>query len=339
MEPRELADALLDAIDEAKTLPTRHLQQGGSNTLLHFRNALAEWKANTKKLVRAHFGRETAATFDAVGDPEVLGPTVPFLEEVIAKYDLFLSALATQVLAAASPSAETMSESEKDLDRPIAAFCSYASKDDPFREQLLTAIAMLERQGLLKIWHFRELEPGVEWDAEIRRQLSASQMILLLVSPDFLNSKYSWNEEVTYALKRHAEGSARVIPIIIRPCDWKHAPLNTLQALPKDGVPITQWSDRDAAWQNVTEGLRRSIASIRAAKPAPLAEGQRAVLDEFVSHGRKAGQVLPLNVFLTRADATNDVRSLIALGFVEHGPSGTVRLTAKGEKVAYMSRA
>lgn len=335
MEPRELADALLDAIDEAKALPALYLRQGSSNILLNFRNALVEWKANTRKLVRAHFGRETAAAFDAVGDPEVLGPTVPFLEDVIAKYETFLSGLAAQVSAPASQEVETVTV---DPDRPLAAFCSYASKDDPFREQLQTAVAMLERQGLLKIWHFRELEPGVEWDAEIRRQLAASQMILLLVSPDFLNSRYSWNEEVNYALKRHAEGTARVIPIILRPCDWKHAPLNTLQALPKDGVPITQWPDRDAAWQNVTEGLRRAVSSIRAAIPPPLTDGQRAVLAEFEGRGRRAGQVLPLNVFLTRSNALDDVRSLFAIGLLEDGPNETVRLTAKGDRIAYIPR-
>jgi hypothetical protein len=147
--------------------------------------------------------------------------------------------------------------------QPIRAFCSYASKDDTYRRELQIRMAMLERQSLVTMWHFRKLEPGVEWDAEIRKQLAESQLILLLVSPDFLNSRYSWEEEVQPALKRHDEGSARVVPIILRPCDWKHEPLHKLEALPTDGKPITRWSDADEAWQNVIDGLRIVCTSLQ----------------------------------------------------------------------------
>lgn len=151
---------------------------------------------------------------------------------------------------------------------PLRVFCSYASRDEAFREELEIRIAMLKRQGLITFWHFRQLEPGVEWDAEIRRQIDASQIILLLVSPDFLSSQYVWEREVMRAMTRHNDRTARVIPIILRPCDWRHEPLEKLQALPAGAKPIRQWADSDEAWQSVVDGLRRVIETIRTAGPA-----------------------------------------------------------------------
>jgi hypothetical protein len=152
---------------------------------------------------------------------------------------------------------------------PVLAFCSYASKDESSLQQLRSAVAMLERQGLLRIWHFGELEPGVEWDAEIRRQLDASKIILLLISRDFMASQYIWEKEVMRAMSRHDEKTARVIPILLKPCDWKHEPLEKLQALPQGLKPISQWQDPDEAWQNVVDGLRKVVLSLSNAQPRP----------------------------------------------------------------------
>jgi hypothetical protein len=267
VDRQEFVEILLDAIDDAKAIPARHLRQGSGNMLLNFRNDVVRWKATTKSLLRTHLGRDVAREFDLIGDPEIPGPTWPLLEEIIAKYDAYLSALAERLRVPTDASASGAQPVSSPMHAAVAAFCSYASKDDSFREALQIRMAMLERQGLVTMWHFRQLEPGVEWDAEIRKQLAASQLILLLVSPDFLSSRYSWDEEVRVALKRHAEGSARVVPIILRPCDWMHEPLQRLQALPRDGKPITQWPDPDEAWQDVIDGLRRVIASLTTARP------------------------------------------------------------------------
>lgn len=69
--------------------------------------------------------------------------------------------------------------------------------------------------------------------------------------------------EVAHALERHTAGSARVIPIIVRPADWHSAPFGALQALPTDGKAITTWSNADEAWLNVAQGLRRVLGEMR----------------------------------------------------------------------------
>jgi hypothetical protein len=105
-------------------------------------------------------------------------------------------------------------------------------------------------------------EGQAEWGVEIDKHLEASNVILLLVSADFLASDYCYEKEMGRAMERHAQGAACVIPIILRSCDWQSAPFGKLQALPKDGKAITSWGNRDEAFTNVVEGLKRAIVSL-----------------------------------------------------------------------------
>src|SRR5262249_43422175 len=92
--------------------------------------------------------------------------------------------------------------------------------------------------------------------------LESASIILLLVSADFLASDYCYDLEVARAMERHAEKTARVIPIILRKCDWSDAPFGKLQALPKDLKPIKSWADQDEAFADVVAGVKRAIAEL-----------------------------------------------------------------------------
>ncbi|MDQ3821602.1 MAG: toll/interleukin-1 receptor domain-containing protein, partial [Acidobacteriota bacterium] len=129
----------------------------------------------------------------------------------------------------------------------IELFISYSHKDEKPRQELIKHINILKRQGVVNDWHDRKILPGSNWEDEINEHLNTAQIILLLVSADFLNSDYCYNIEMRRALERHEAGEARVIPIIIRDVDWKDAPFGKLQALPTDGIPVSsaQWNNRD----------------------------------------------------------------------------------------------
>ena len=146
----------------------------------------------------------------------------------------------------------------------IHIFYSYAHEDEEFREQLEKHLTLLKRQGLIHGWHDREITAGREWAGAIDKNLEASQIILLLVSADFLASDYCYDTEMTQALKKHETNQARVIPIIIRDIDWSGAPFSKLQALPKDGKPVTAWRPRDKAWTDVAKGIRKVVEEIKA---------------------------------------------------------------------------
>ena len=135
-------------------------------------------------------------------------------------------------------------------------FFSYSHKDEGLRDQLETHLKLLQRQGVISTWHDRKILPGSEWDREIDRHLERANIILLLISADFIASDYCWENEITRALERHESGAAAVIPVILRACDWKNAPFGKLQGLPKEMKPVTAWEDRDAAWTDVATGIR-----------------------------------------------------------------------------------
>jgi tetratricopeptide (TPR) repeat protein len=130
------------------------------------------------------------------------------------------------------------------------------------RDELETHLAMLKNEGVIRGWHDRQIPPGREWDEKIDEHLNSADIILLLASPDFLASKYCYGIEVTRAMERHEAGDAHVIPVILRPCEWQRAPFSKIQALPTGTIPITRWPDRDEAFLNITEGIRRTVEEL-----------------------------------------------------------------------------
>jgi hypothetical protein len=141
-------------------------------------------------------------------------------------------------------------------------FFSYAHKDKRLRDQLETHLSSLKRQNIITGWHDRKIAAGTEWKDRIDEHLESARIILLLVSADFLASEYCYNVELKRALERHEAGEARVIPVILRPCDWQTAPFGKLQALPTDAKPVTEWSSRDRAFQIVAEGIRKVVKEV-----------------------------------------------------------------------------
>ncbi|HEX8022483.1 TIR domain-containing protein [Mucilaginibacter sp.] len=152
--------------------------------------------------------------------------------------------------------------------KPIKLFYSYSQKDEEYRDELEKSLIMLKRYNDLHEWHFRQISPGQEWDSEINQKLESADIILLLVSSDFLVSEYCYDIEVKKAVEMHETGQAIVVPVILRECDWKHenSPFKKLQALPKNGKPIKQWDDRDTAFNDVTQRLKETIQEIKKKK-------------------------------------------------------------------------
>src|SRR5215218_4465641 len=146
--------------------------------------------------------------------------------------------------------------------KPLRVFCSYAHEDEEHLNDLREWLRGLERQGLIKWWHDRQIVAGWEWEETIDKNLRTAEIILLLVTPDFMASDYVYEKEIARAIERHERGEARVIPIIVRPSDWKWTPFGRLQALPKDAKPITTWPNQDEAWLDVAEGLRRALKEL-----------------------------------------------------------------------------
>ena len=141
----------------------------------------------------------------------------------------------------------------------MKAFISYSRKDEAALERLHIHLAVLRREGRIDEWFDREILAGGEIDAEIAERLESSELFLLLVSPDFLASDYCVEREMERALERHRSGEARVVPIIVEPCDWASTPLRNLKALPSKGNPISEWTNENNAYLDVVQELRRVL--------------------------------------------------------------------------------
>src|SRR5713101_4023783 len=102
----------------------------------------------------------------------------------------------------------------------LKIFFCYAREDEALLNKLKTQLRPLQRQGLIEIWHDRDISAGAEWEREIDKHLNTAQIILLLVSPDFMNSDYCYSIEMKRALERHEQGTAKVIPIILSYVHW-----------------------------------------------------------------------------------------------------------------------
>lgn len=148
-----------------------------------------------------------------------------------------------------------------------SVFFSYAHADEALRDQLEKQLALLKRQGIIETWHDRRIGAGAEFAREIDEHVDSDDIILLLVSPDFLDSDYCYEREMARALERHESGDAIVIPVILRPCEWHHAPFGKLNATPPDGRPITKFADRDDAMLEVAKAVRVAAEKINSRRP------------------------------------------------------------------------
>jgi hypothetical protein len=138
---------------------------------------------------------------------------------------------------------------------PIEIFFSYAHEDEALMDDVRRQLIVYERNGRILKWHDRQIPPGAEWRNEIDSRLDYAQIVLLFMSPHFIESHYCYEVEGKRALQRHQDGKARIIPIILRPCAWYETPFGKLQALPRDAKPVNQWLDRDVVCLDVAMGV------------------------------------------------------------------------------------
>src|SRR6266700_84162 len=173
-----------------------------------------------------------------------------------------------------------MDEQQRNVGVPLSVFISYAHEDERLLQQLEAHLSLLRRQGLVATWYDRQIVPGTQWAEEIDAHLETAQLVLLLISPNFMASDYCYGIEMQRALERHKNGEVQVIPIILRPVEWEGAPFAHLQCLPRDAKAVTEWDNRDAAFRDIARGIRTAIEQLPSTstqpQPVPAASGAPA---------------------------------------------------------------
>jgi tetratricopeptide (TPR) repeat protein len=147
---------------------------------------------------------------------------------------------------------------------PLKVFVSYSHQDDALRERLDVHLSLLKRQGVLEVWHDRRLQGGEHWGEAIHQALEEADIVLLLISPDFIASDYCYGRELMAALERDRRGEAVMVPLLLHPCDWQSAPFARCQAFPRDNQPISVHPrGENAAFSLVATELRRLAETLR----------------------------------------------------------------------------
>jgi TIR domain len=181
---------------------------------------------------------------------------------------------------------ETTISSMKSLGT-LGVFLSYSHKDSDLKDELETHLSTMKRHGVIETWHDRRIVAGEKWADQIDQHLNAAQIILLLISPDFVASDYCYGKEMARAHERNAKGEAQVIPVILRPGEYRGASFLEYQCLPEGGKPVTRWLDRDEAFANVAKGIRDAVD----ARLYRIQQQQKAELDRMKKEQLALGDV------------------------------------------------
>lgn len=199
----------------------------------------------------------------------------------------------------------------------IKVFISYSHKDVNLRKELEVHLSVLKRQGYITVWHDGEIMASEKWDEKTRSELEKADIVLILISPDYLASEYINDVEIKKALKLHQKGRIDVVPIILRECAWKEEKtLAALQFFPENGEPIdsNHWYNRDEAFTNVALGLKKVIKDRNEIK-----ELEKESQSEIIRKGTRkiqvpGGPLLPDVVNYIERPADTQLRRLLAYG-------------------------
>jgi hypothetical protein len=145
---------------------------------------------------------------------------------------------------------------------PLQLFLSYARQDHDMAADLRAHLAPLRHEGIVSDWYDRDLVAGADWDSEIRNRLDTADLVIALVSAEFLSSPYAYDVELAHALDLHHRDRLRLIPVIVRNCRWQDLPVARLNVLPAAGRPVTSWDNRDDAWVSVVTGIEAAAREV-----------------------------------------------------------------------------
>lgn len=152
---------------------------------------------------------------------------------------------------------------------PSHVFVSYSHLDEPLRVDFAKHLSVLQSVGLVDVWHDGRISPGEDWRSAIEASMNEADLIVLLVTPDFLASPFCRDVELSRALLRWKDRKAQVVPVIVRPCLWQESSISQLQVLPKEGRAVTTSPNTDNAWTEVVSGIRDVLKSATKLPPLP----------------------------------------------------------------------
>lgn len=158
------------------------------------------------------------------------------------------------------------------MSAPINTFIVYARDDQAIKQRLLKHLFVFTKPPFnMAIWHDEHIDAGAEWERKIRDRLENTDIFIMLISIDFLNSQFIYDVEFKAAVARQKAGKSIILPVIIKPCVWYtdfHLGEYTfnfrqLQVLPKEGRPLSDWPSEDHGLHDIAESIRMLLENMR----------------------------------------------------------------------------
>ena len=141
----------------------------------------------------------------------------------------------------------------------IQLFVSYAHEDQSYLDQLILQLDDLKND--IDVWCDRYINAGHTWDPMIKGKLDAAEIVVFLISEDFLNSSYIKEVEIARVLER---STCKIINVLAKPSAFAQVPeLSRYQALPPPGQEIAAQANTAMAWLQVKSGIQKVIADIQ----------------------------------------------------------------------------
>src|SRR5690348_9872339 len=113
----------------------------------------------------------------------------------------------------------------------VGAFISYSHQDKKFMGELRRHLDYLEREGKINVWDDTKIKPGSNWREEINAAIKSVKVAILLVSADFLASKFIATNELPPLLAAARQDGCTILPVILKPCLFKFSNLKQFQAV------------------------------------------------------------------------------------------------------------
>jgi len=154
-------------------------------------------------------------------------------------------------------------EASTPRDNPVSLFICYARANERVVKRLVPSLKVLARRGYISPWRDTDLIPGDDWDETIQERLSESQIILFMVTRDFLASRYITEHERPVAMRLMNEKKAVVVPVLLSTCSWHDEDFAKLEKLPRKDELVSSINPREEAWALVEEGLKRVVEKVR----------------------------------------------------------------------------
>lgn len=235
--------------------------EGKRNTLAEFVCKLEEAMALITRMLLEHYSELKNDKPFLIKYSEYLGP----FDWMGKRSEYFLNTYRQQEVHISMP--DHLPKGTEEL--IVRAFVSYAHEDMEYLPKLYTALSPLMEQKL-QLWDDRDINAGDTWEEVLFQQLNESDIVLCLVSADFVASDFCYKKEFATALEAHLRGEKTIVPVMLRQTDWRDLPLSKIQGVPGGNEWIAAAKDKDAAWAKVSAALRPALEHAKQRKKKAL---------------------------------------------------------------------